>query len=287
MGTKLALELFALVEEILPIMAEEGIKEDNPIFKIVDYRNISDGDINEFSTKGKALFTVADTASGVRGVRRQRISDGVSVSVPTTMKIVRVYENLGRLLAGRVSFDDLVQGVANSFAQKVLIDAYTAISGITSATAGLNSTYVQSGSYNEGELLKLIGHVEAATNKEAKIYGTKTALRLIATASVSDEAKSDLYNVGHYGRFNGTEMIMLRQAHTPGTDTFVLNDAQFYILAGDDKPIKVVNEGTGLLHQRPALDSADMTEEYVYGQGFGTGVICAEKMGIYTVSEDN
>jgi len=79
-------------------------------------------------------------------------------------------------------------------------------------------------------------------------------------------------------------MIMLRQAHIPGTDTFILNDSQLYILAGDDRPIKVVNEGNGILYARSAFDNNDLTEEYYYGQNFGVGIICAEKIGIKTIS---
>ena len=278
-------ELFETIQELIPVIIDEGLKEvDNPILNLVDYRNIADGDLNEFIVKGKAIFAVADTANGIRGVRRQRIPDGYKASVPTTMKLIRVYENLGRLLAGRVDFNDFIQGVNESFQQRILSDAYAAISGVTSSTAGLNSKYIKAGAYDEGELITLIQHVEAATGKVAKIYGTKAALRKVTTAKESDEALSDLYNIGYYGRFNGTEMIMLRQAHIPGTDTFILNDNQLYILAGDDRPIKVVNEGNGILYARSAFDNNDLTEEYYYGQNFGVGIICAEKIGIKTIS---
>jgi len=277
-------ELYSAVEELIPTIVEEGLKDENPIFRLVEYKNTASGDVNEFYTSGEAVFIVADAAAGIRGVRRQRISGGEKVTVKTSMKIVRVYENLGRLLAGRITFDQFVTAVANSFKKTILADAYAAIAGMTENTAGLSSEYVYAGTFDEDKLLAIIEHVEAATGKTATIYGTKTALRKVTSADVSDEAKSDLYNMGFYGKFNGTAMVQLKQAHKPGTSNFILDDSKIYIIAGDDAPVKMVNEGEGIMLTREATENNDLTQEYVYGQAFGTGVICAEKMGIYTIA---
>ena len=277
-------ELFSVIEELIPAMIEAGLDQSNPIFNLVEYRNIAAGDVNEFTTEEEAVFTVADTAAGIKGVRRQRIAGGETVKVKTTMKMVRVYENLGRLLAGRISFDKFVEGVADAFNKQIMADAVKAIEGIAANTVGLSAAYAQNGSFDEATLLSIIDHVEAATGKTARIYGTRTALRKVTTATVSDEAKSDLYNLGFYGKFNGTEMVALKQAHKPGTENFALNDSKLYIIAGDDQPIKMVNEGEGILISKDATDNNDLTQEYIYGQMYGTGVICANKLGVYTIA---
>lgn len=277
-------EMYSLVEELIPVIIEEGMKDDNPIMKLVEYKNVAEGDVNEFYTEDKSLFVVSQSANGVRDVRRQRIAGGTKVSVNTSMKMVRVYENLGRLLAGRITFDEFVARVAESFKKQIMADAYNALEAITANTAGLNEKYVINGTYSEESLLELIDHIEASTGKKAKIYGTRTALRKITNATVSDEAKSDLYNLGYYGKFNGTEMICLAQAHKPGSDEFMLNGDKIYVIAGDDTPIKMVNEGEGIMLESQATDRADLTQEYVYGQAWGTGVICAEKFGVYKVA---
>lgn len=276
--------LFALVEELLPVIIEEGLKDDNPIFKLVEYKNIAYGDKNEFLIEGDALFVVADAAAGIRGVRRQRISGGSTVSVKTSMKMVRVYENLGRLLAGRITFDKFVDGVEKAFKQAILMDAYKALNSISASTAGLNSTYVKGGVFSENDLITLIDHVEAATGKIARIYGTRSALRKITTAQQGNEINSDMYNLGYYGKFNGTDMIVLKQAHKTGSSEFVFSDNKIYILAGDDAPVKMVNEGQGIIINREATENNDLTQEYIYGQGFGAGVAVSEKMGIWTFS---
>jgi hypothetical protein len=275
--------LFQAVEDLISVIIEEGISKDNPLFNLVEYKNIAAGDVNDFTTSGNAQFIVAEAAAGIQGVRRQRISGGETVSVKTSVKIVRVYENLGRLLAGRIAFDQFVDGVSKAFNLQIDEDAYEAINAISATTAGLDSTYVYTGSYDEDALVALIDHVEAATGKAARILGTKAALRKIVTAVQSAEARADLYKLGYYGKFNGTDIIQLRQAHKAGTQNFALNDSKLFIIAGDDKPIKMVNAGEGLMIEREATINADLTQEYVYLQEYGTGVIIAEKIGIYNI----
>jgi len=279
-------QIYSLVQDLLPTIIDEGFKDTDAIFGLVDYRNVADGDEQEFVIDGNSLFIVADAAAGIKGVRRQRIDKSQAVRVKTSVKVVRVYEELNRLLSGKVSFDKFVENVAKSFKNQTLTDAYKAIDGITSSTIGLDSTYVVTATSgaNETALLELIGHVEAATGKKARIYGTKAALRKLDGASFGDEAKSDLYNIGYMGKFYGNDMIELRQAHIPGTSTFAIGDTKIYVVAGDDRPIKVVNEGEGILFEGEPTANADLTKEYVYGQGFGVGVACSEKMGVLTLA---
>ena len=83
--------------------------------------------------------------------------------------------------------------------------------------------------------------------------------------------------------FYGTPCIRMNQAHKPGTETFALNDDKIIVVAGTDKPIKVVREGEGMIIEREADKNADLTQEYVYGEQIGVGVVVAEKIGISAV----
>lgn len=275
--------LYALVQEIIPVVIEEGIKTaNNPLFNHVEYRNIAEGDLAEFDVEGDANFVVASVASGIQNIRRQRIVGGDTIKVPTEMKMVRVYENLGRLLAGRIDFNKFIDGVAKAFNDYIVTAAYVALAGLSSSTYGLNATYVKSGSITPEKLLELVAHVEAATGKKARIIGTKVAVRKLGSeVTQSDEQNTDLYNQGYIGKFYGTEVIALEQAHVPGTSDFALADDALWIVASDDKFVKVVNEGDGLLIERDATSNADLTQEYIYGQAFGVGVVCAAKVGYW------
>lgn len=278
--------LFDLIQELLPVVIDEGIRtDDNPLFRHVEYRNIADGDAIEFVIDGASNFVVATAAAGIQNVRRQRIAGGETKTIPTEVKIVRVYENLGRLLAGRIDFNTFIDGVAAAFKRYIAEAAYAAFDALSAATPGLSPTYYKTGSFDEATLLELVENVEAATGKTPRIYGTKAALRKVTSATIAatDAAKDDLYNLGFYGKFYGTEMISMRQAHK-ANGAFALNDSKIFVIAGDDQPIKVVNEGEGLLVAHEATEKADLTQEYVYAQPMGVGAICAEKMGVYAIS---
>ncbi len=277
-------QLFALVEEIIPTIIDEGFKDDDLLAGLIDYRNIPAGDEQSFEIEANSLVVVADSADGVRGIRRQRIDNRDTLTVPTVMKTCRVYEDLSRLLAGKIDFNTLIDNVAKAYKEKVYQDAYAALQAISKDTLGLGSEYNKGGSYNEDELLDLIEHVEAATGKKARIYGTKTALRKIDLKDVSDHGKEDKYMLGYYGMFNGTEIIAMRQAHIPGTNKFALDNTKLYVIADGDKPIKVVNEGDSILSERDPFQNNDLTQEYFYGQSMGVAVVCAQKLGVYTLS---
>ena len=193
-------------------------------------------------------------------------------------------------MAGRISFSTLVDRLSRSFTRNMYADILAVLEGVTASTAGLNSTYVKSGSFDANGLREMIAHVEAATNQNATIIGTKAGLAKIADSAenavslASATAKEDLYNLGYFGKFSGTPMVSMRQTHKPGTDTFAINDNKIYIVASDDKPIKFVNEGEGLMVNTDAFANADLTQEYLYGQKYGCGAIFNQKMGIWTLS---
>lgn len=279
-------ELFAYVEEVLPYVVEEGLRNDHLFMTLVDERNLAEGDMNEFWTEDNSLFLVGNIGWGTQAVRRQRLNAGEKISIPTQMRAIKVYEELRRLMSGRVDWNVFIYRVSHSFIQRTRQDILAAFEGITTSTAGLSSTYVKSGSYSADTLLEIIEHVEAATGKTATIFATRAGARKLtdATLSATDDAREDLYNFGVYGKFYGTPIVTMKQAHKVGTDTFAINDNRIYIIAADDKPIKFVNEGNGLLIERQATENADLTQEYLYGSAYGVGVICNEKMGVYTLS---
>lgn len=277
-------DVFSIVEEILPVIVDEAIRADHEYLNWVDYRNIANGDENSFVAKKNSLV-VATAADGISMVRRQRLGEGTRVNVPTFPKTLRVYDELSRFMAGYIDFDEMLSLMTTAMQNAARYDAVLALQGITDATPGLNSNLVMTGSYDETTLLNLVQRVEAMTGSKARILGDIAALRKITTAVVADSAKEDMYNIGHYGKFNGTEMIRATQMFKPGTETFALDGKTIYVFASDDKFIKQVNEGSGYLaYKDSAVDNADATQEIVYNQMWGTGVICAEAIGVYTMS---
>ena len=268
--------LFALIEEILSRTVVEGLTGDEFFNALVDFRNVAEGDQNIFIVEDSNLFVIDDVANGTQGIRRQRLGGSNEVSIPTTMKMVRIYEELNRVLAGRVDFNHFINVVAESFRQKMLNDIYTLWSGATADDLGGVAYFPSAGSYNEDELLELISHVEAAAGgKTATIVGTKKALRALKNAIDGNDAKSDLYNLGYVGKFYGTPVVATPQRHKVGSTDFVFADDVLTIIAGDDKPIKFVYEGDPIVLMGDPMQNADFTQEYLYGEKYGLGIVLA------------
>ena len=122
----------------------------------------------------------------------------------------------------------------------------------------------------------MIAHVEAAAGgKTATIVGTKKAIRNLIPSIQSDGFKDDLYNLGYAGKFYGTPVVVTPQRHKVGSTDFVLKDDVITIIAGDDKPIKVVYEGNPIVLMGDPTTNADFTQEYFYGEKYGMGIVIA------------
>lgn len=277
-------EIFEILEEVIPTLVQEGLKGDEFFMQLVDERTLSAGDMNEFWAEDNSTFIVSEMADGIATPRRQRIGEKAKVTINTTIHGVRIYEEMSRYLAGRIDWNDLVDKVAKAYTEQLRNDVYAVFSGISAATPGLSATYVKAGSYQEEDLLAIVDHVEAATGKKAVIVGTKPALRKCATAVQSEESKSDYYNAGFYGKLAGVPMVSIQNRHRVGTEEFIFPDNKLYVLASDDKPIKLVNEGEAYILDKDGTTNADMTMEYLYIEKYGVGLLVNGKLGVYTLS---
>lgn len=268
--------LFTLVEEILSNTVVEGLQGDEFFNALVDFRNVAEGDKNVFLVEDSNLFVVAEIADGTQGIRRQRLGGTTETPIPTTLKAVRIYEELNRVLSGRVDFNVLINKVAESFRQKILNDIYALWSGATADNLGGATYFPEAGEYDEDELLDLVSHVEAAAGgKQATIIGTKKALRNLRESIQSDGAKEELHKLGYYGTFYGTPVVAVPQRHKVGTTEFVFDDDIITIIAGDDKPVKVVYEGNPIVLMGDPMTNADFTQEYFYAEKYGVGIVLA------------
>lgn len=268
--------LFTLVEEILSRTVVEGLQDSDYFNALVDFRNLALGDKNIFEVEDSDLFVVADAADSTQGIRRQRLGGVSSVSIPTTLKTVRIYEEMNRVLSGQVDFNRFIEKVSKSFKQKLLDDIWALWSTATANDFGGGAFFNAGGSYDEDTLIDIINHVEAAAGgKAAVILGTKKALRTIAPVIQGVDSRNDLYNDGYYGKFYGNSVVMTPQRHKVGTTSFVFPDNMLTIIAGDDKPIKCVYEGDPIVVSRDFAENRDFTQEYLYAEKYGLGIVLA------------
>ena len=268
--------VFALLEQIIPRTVVGGLQGDEYFNALVEFRNVEAGDKNVFEVEDFDLFYISEAAEGTQGIRRQRLGGSTQFSLNTSYKVVKIYEELNRVLAGRVDFNHFISKVSESFRRKLLDDIYTLWANATTADFGGATYFPTAGTYDEAELLELIEHVEAAANgKPATIIGTKTALRNLAPSIQGDQSKSDLYNMGYYGKFYGSNVVALPQRHKLNSTEFIFDPNMIHIIAGDDKPIKCVYEGQALILPGDPMQKADFTQEYLYGEKYGLGLVMA------------
>ena len=268
--------LFTLIEEILSRTVVEGLQASDYFNSLVEYRNVALGDKNLFYVEDSNLFTVADAADGTQGIRRQRLGGMSETSIPTSYKVVKNYEELNRVLSGQVDFKRFLQKVSESFQKKILDDIYSLWISATADDFGGTTYFPAAGAYDEDTLLDLISHVEAAANgRPATIIGTKKAIRNLAPAIQGNDSESDIYNLGYYGKFYGTPVVALPQRHKDNSTDFVFSDNLLTVIAGDDRPIKFVNEGQSTVLMGDPMQNMDLTQTYMYGEKYGLGIVLA------------
>lgn len=269
-------EVFTLIEEILSRTIVDGLQNDDYFMSLVDFRNVALGDKNIFEVEDRNLFVVAEAADGTQGIRRQRLSGMSKVSIPTTLKVVKIYEELNRVLSGQVDFNKMIQKVSESFRQRLLNDIYSLWASATASDFGGTAYFPVAGTYDEDALLDVISHVESAANgSPATIIGTKKVLRNLMPAIQGNEIKSDIYNMGYVGKFYGTNVVAMPQRHKVNSTEFVFDDNTIHVIAGDDKPIKCVYEGQSTVLLGDPTNNADFTQEYFYAEKYGMGIVLA------------
>lgn len=272
--------LFTLIEEVLDNTVVEGLMDDDFFMNMVDFRNVALGDKNEFLIEDADYYYVSKLSDGSQALRRQRLAGYTKKEVETAYHGIKIYEELSRILAGRVDFNHMIDWVSKSFRRNMLDEIYSLWSGITYADLGGAAYFPTVGPYNEATLLATIEHVEAASGKPAVLVGTKAALRKLVPTTASDLSNNDLYNLGYFGMFNGTPCVAVPQRHKIGSTSFEFSDKEITIIASDLKPLKFVYEGDSTIIMGDPQLNADLTQTYVYLSKYGMGIVMAANTGI-------
>lgn len=276
-------ELFKIIEDILDVTVNEGLSENDFFSRFVETRNLDDGDSEKFWIPDNNYYYISDMARGNMSLNRQRALGGRYESVETIMHGAKIWERAERIMAGRVDFNQMIADLQKSVIKKKLDDAYNVFMNIPKVAG---DTYRPvAGTYDEDALLEMIEHLETETGQAVTIMGRKSALRKLKVstpADQSEQAKNDLYTMGYYGNFYGTECMALKNIHQTGTRDFLVPDKTIYLIAGDVKPVKHVVEGGTMIVPRSAIENADLSEEYFLGVNYGMKSIITDQFGVYS-----
>lgn len=266
--------MFTLVEEILKRTIPEGLQDSDFFNALVEFRNMAEGDQNVFEVEDNNWYLIAKAADGTQGIRRQRLSGISEVTIPTELRVVKIYEEMNRILSGRADFNQMIADVTKSFRQQLLNDIYGCWANATATDFGGTTYFPAAGTYSEDALLEVIAHVEAASGGQAaKILGTKKALRKLSPSIQSDGYKDAMYNNGYAGKFFGSDVVVIPQRHKVGSTSFVMPDDTITVIAGTTTPIKCVYEGQSIMSMGNFMNNADLTQDYFYGEKYGIGLL--------------
>lgn len=210
---------------------------------MVDFRNLSLGDRNEFIVEDDIDLFVAEIAEGTQGVRRQRVGGYTKFSIDTKLYAVKVYDELNKILAGQSNLNAMIDGVAEAFRKHMLNGVYDLWANAGAAEFGGDTYFPAAGQFVEANFLTLIDHVEAASGKQATIIAPKAAIRTYLKPGIEsdkgDGYRDDLYNLGYAGKYYGTPIVAMPQRHKVGSTQFLYNPNVITVLATEERPLKV------------------------------------------------
>ena len=273
--------MFTIIETIIANTVPTGLQDSDFFNALVEFRNVALGDENLFVVEDSTLFHVDTIADGTQAIRRQRIDNAAEVPVKTSFHGVRIYEELSRILAGRVDFNKLIDKVIASEREQIMTDIYSLWYNATDAQLGggvFYPGYSSAGTYDEDTLIDLVAHVEAAAGgRPATIIGTKKALKPLIPSIIGPDGKNTVDAQGYVGKFYGTDTVCVPQRHVNGTTNFVFDDKMITVVANGDggKPIKFVYEGNPLIIPVDAKDNMDLTQEYFLRDCWGGALVTA------------
>lgn len=275
--------LFTKIEQIITIAREEGFTGTEFFNNLIEYRNVAKGDNIDFVIKENDFYMVSAVSDGNQGLRRQRLNGTRKVTPNFTTYGIRVYDELDRFLAGRVTMSDLISDVVASQNKKRMESCFQLFNSIDSDDGAI----MTSGTYDESKLIDMIADCELEGKGSAIITGTKKALSKIALdpiAAASDAARNDMYNGIHFGSFHGTPVVGYNNVYMAGTKTKAMDDNAIYVYAGNPKPIKFITRGTTIIDMRTDTSNADMTQEYSAYESYGAVLLSAKGFGKYTLA---
>lgn len=264
---------FEIINEIIDVAIDLSANDNSEVWNFVEFKSAALGDKNKFIVEGNDLLHVDVITHGTQGVHRQRML-GREISVETTTKAIKIYEEMVRLAAGRLNWAKFVEKVGKSFDNDRFNAVASAFANIPSSGADY-SKGIAGQALSEKDMIDLLTTVENDGNTP-KIFGSLQALRglnMTTSGMAGEKVKDDYYNFGYMGKFNGYDTFRISGKNVP-TD-------KLFVIGSDEKFIKMFDEGDTLTIAHNFTETADKTQELQVERTYGVSVVMAGKVGIY------
>jgi hypothetical protein len=274
-------QYFALVEGFIATYTREGLES---ALQFAEIRNIAWGDSPVWEIENSDLFDVVAVAKGNGNVRRQRIENG-NMTLAVDAVAIKIFENYKRFLSGRTNWSGMIQRVGDSYIKEIKERVFTAFYGFAPVSGNATFNVNDAGGFAIQSVIDMVDHVQAEnTGVEIVIAGTRQALRKLAPVISTDEANRDMYVNGVYTTAEGYKLMVIDQMHVKNGYTFKLSNKQLMVMPmTSEKFVKILEEGNPIIAERTNT-WGDMSQEYMFYNEVGVGVITGTKMGKYTWS---
>lgn len=269
-------EFFALIEDSIIDRMARGYKE-NPFFMDwVEYRNLMNGDKNEFKVNDQSLLQVSKFAGNHHDLDRQKVLPGRAFSIPTSWYGIKVYADWEEFANGRIDWADLIDRMYRSV-EKARMDAIFAMVSKMKEIAPTDMKLdVNPATTNVNQVVELAELIRSVTGYDVAFVGTRVGLNklsgMVPYDCWSGDMKNEKNQKGKLGHFEGYTIVEIERVNAYGTHTEITDPNGILILPIDPqfKPIIVVNEGDVIYFEQGAnreLHDATVEAELSYQEG--------------------
>ena len=275
--------VFEIIEEVIDNVLANGDYQKNAFYnQFVEVKNLALGDANEFYIEGENALEVAEFSGSHWDLKRQRLDIGESLRVGMRDYGIKVYEYAERIACGRADFGKVVAEIAKAVERKM---AELAEATFAKAMAKVPAEFKVTGSFDAEEIIELCQHVEGANGVAPILVGTKLAIRKLQGVEDMSEGMKDAKNAhGVLPVWQGIPCLEIAQGHKIGTFEFTMPNDKVYVIAGDQKPVKMVLEGATEVKEVGEDLTADGAVEQVVRFKAGCAIVYGGVIGEITLA---
>lgn len=286
---------FDIIEDTIDATVTIGFGENGWFDELVDYRNIADGDRQDFEIEKETILAIAKGGVSHHDHIIQRIAPNETVSVPTILYVAKVGADINKYLVGQTNWDKLIQAISKAYIMQIQADVFTQINSAASLvtpSAGFVGTGALSSSTKDtfDEIVQNVS--DANDGADVMILGVHTGLNKINAlqdgAFAAPEQKDSVMKTGNVGWYEGSKLVLIPNRFKDASlTTKVFNSKLLLILPviGDaGKFVKVVDEGdTIILEEKERGDHLSDIMTYEVQRKFGVASIVGKQFGVWTL----
>lgn len=260
------------IAETIRFAVEETMALSEDFFnEIGEVKTISQGDTARFDVPQNEVTAYVQAKGGTP--YRSKIFNK-SFPVDTVEISARPYMNFHELATGRVNVAQLVASTAREMiAKKMLVIQDVLESQVKNLGAG---AYLSESAFNAQSFRDLLIKFRRMGNVTilgdiAMLAKLNESVGYNGTAAPADAAQEEIRNYTYPGMYYGAKMVQFANPPIDRNLNPLLHFNTLYLLGGDQKSLKIANEGT--LRQIEQTNADDESLEIFFRQDFGAALV--------------